>query len=289
MSLLPHILPKLADTPMTLGDHLHELRRRVVWPALVLALSFIVGVAFQAELKLLLVRPLHQAIVMVGDESAKKIGLSAESNRLLQAFDLGESTMLSFSVAFDAALILTLPVLLYSLWRFVAVGLKDRERHLGFLFIPLGVIFFYIGGLLGYFYGLPYFYAWLIEWQIADPVANNMFLGMAKYHGFFITMTICFGLVMDIPWLVLVLVRVRLVTPAQLAKYRKVIIAVNVILAAMITPTSDPATLAAMFVPMQLLFELGLLGARLMMRREARRVASNAAPVAGANQESHVG
>ena len=61
------------------------------------------------------------------------------------------------------AFAVTIPVLLYQLWMFVVVGLKQKERSLGFLFIPGAVIFFYIGIVAGYFFGLPWFYAWMIH------------------------------------------------------------------------------------------------------------------------------
>jgi sec-independent protein translocase protein TatC len=254
----------LIDRPMTLGDHLHELRRCVIWPAIALGVAFIVAIAFHAELKLLLVLPLRWAIGIVGAETAAKIGLTADSARQLQAFDLSDSTMLSMSVAFDAAVIAAFPFFVAGLWRFISIGLRDVERRLVFLFVPAAVIFFYAGAVLGFFWGLPYFFAWLIEWHVADPSARNMVLGMLDYHETFVNMTICFGLILDIPWAVMVLVRIGLVSVEQLGAWRRYVVAINVVLAAMITPTGDPYSLAAMFLPMQLLFEAGLLASRFL-------------------------
>jgi len=257
------------DIPMSLGDHLEDLRKRLVWPILIMAILFIAGFAMQGLLKRILIKPLQWAIEIVGPEVASQIGMKADSTRLLQAFDLSESTMLSMSVAFDAALVLTFPILIYQLWKFVSVGLKTKEKELGFLFVPLGVIFFYLGACIGYFIGLPYFFVFLINWHVADPTAERMVLGMTLYHGFFVNMTICFGLIMDIPWLVIVLVRVGLVTVDQLVKWRKMVVVINLIAAAAITPTSDAYSLMAIAIPMQLLFELGLLVSRLLVRRTA--------------------
>jgi len=285
---MPKLIPDLADMPMSLGDHLHERRKRIITPVIALIVFFIAAFVFQAELKLMLVKPLQWAIAIVGPENAAKAGMvaaggskvvygidigaytlmlinkvPADPARLLHSFELGESTMLSMSVSFDAAIVLTIPIIIYQLWMFVAVGLKQQERMLGFLFIPAGVIFFYIGGIAGYFVGLPYFFAWLIEWQANDPTAVSQ-LGQSLYHEIFVTMTICFGLIMDIPWLVMVLVRVGLVSVEQFSKWRRVVIFANVVLAAMITPTADIGSLAAIFIPMQLLFELGLFAARFL-------------------------
>ena len=157
-------------------------------------------------------------------------------------------------------------MVLYHVWRFVAVGLKNRERRLGFLFIPAGVLFFYIGLVGGYFLGLPYFYAFLIEFMARDITAVYQ-LRQSEYVDTFTLWTLACGLIMDIPWLVVVLVRVGMLTPAKIAAHRKLIVVGNLVLAAIITPTADLASLAALFVPMQVLFEIGLLASRFVSRR----------------------
>lgn len=274
--MLPRLLPDLADMPMSLGEHLHELRKRLVLPIAVLVVAFLVAVAFHNELKEIVVWPLKRALQLIDPAAAARLGLDPESYRQLTPLTLGESTLLSMQVAFDVAIAVTIPVALYQLWMFVAVGLKAEERRLAFLFVPLGVILFYVGAIVGFFWGLPYFFAWLLEWEASDTVARSYLIGMSQYHGFFLNMTLCFGLIMDIPWAVMVLVRVGFVSIAQFVKMRRIIAVINLIAAAMITPTTDFFSLMAMFVPMQLLFEGGLLASRVMMWQKARREARRA-------------
>jgi sec-independent protein translocase protein TatC len=271
--MLPKLLPDLYDLPMSLGDHLHELRRRLVLPIACIVVVFIGAMAFQAQLKLLLVRPLQWGLALLSAEELAKLGVAPGTDRLLTSFSLGESTMLSMAVAMDAAIALTIPVVLWQLWAFVATGLKASERRLAFLFVPFGVILFYLGAMAGYFWGLPYMFAWLIQWEAGDPVAARALFGMSLYHELFLNLTVCFGLVMDIPWAVMVLVRVGFVSVAQFGRLRRFIAVINLVLAAMITPTSDLFSLMVMFVPMQLLFEGGLLASRAMMWMKARREA----------------
>jgi len=262
MALLPEILPSMADIPMSLGDHLHELRRRLVWPIITFLGIFIAAFAFQVELKHVLLWPLKRAIAIVGPEVASTVGFRLhDGDRMLFVLELAESTTTAVRISMIAAAAVTLPVFLFHLWRFVATGLKSKERRLGFLFIPAGVLFFYSGLIIGYFIGLPYFYAFLIEFMARDTTAVYQ-LRQSEYVDTFVVWTLASGLIMDIPWLVVVLVRVGLLTPDKIAEHRKLITIGNLVLAAIITPTADMASLLAMFVPMQALFEIGLLASR---------------------------
>ena len=253
------------DIPMGLGDHLDELRRRIIWPVIVVAVIFVAGFAFQSQLKEVLIWPLLRAIQIVGPEEAKLVGLPTDgSSRMLYTFSLAESASTAAQISFYLALALAAPVVLWQLWSFVAVGLTRRERNLAFLFVPLGVILFYIGTLVGYFFGMPYFYAFLIDFTAGDSTAIIQ-LRQSEYIETFFMWTLAFGLIMDIPWLIIVIVRTGLMTPQQIAKARKVVVIINVIASAMITPGSDALSLLALFIPMQVLFEGGLFISRFLV------------------------
>ncbi|MBA2481320.1 MAG: twin-arginine translocase subunit TatC [Planctomycetes bacterium] len=267
-------LPSMIDVPMGLGDHLHELRRRLVVPLIVVCAIFIGAFAFQNELKQVMVQPLKHAIRLVGPQTAMAVGLvrsQAEFDeilskplRCLTVLSIAESTTTAVKISLSAAIAVALPVILFQIWNFVAVGLTRKERRLAFLFVPLGVIFFYAGTLIGYFFGLPYFYAMLINFTATDQTAVYQ-LRQADYVEDFTTWTVSFGLIMDIPWLVMVLVRSGMVTPQQIARARRYVVAGNLILSACLTPTADLFSLVMLFIPIQLLFEAGLLASRFMV------------------------
>jgi sec-independent protein translocase protein TatC len=285
-------LPHLLDMPMSLGDHLEELRRRMIMPLLALAVCFIAAFAYNKELKTIYIRPLIQAIEIAGPKAAHDLGLDLPKDgstpRILTSMDLTESAMVSMSVSFYAALAATIPILVYQVWKFVSVGLLAKERQLAFLFVPAGIIFFYAGAVLGYFWGLPYYFAWMIEWTAGDPTTKQV-VRQAYYQDSFTMMTVCFGLVMDIPWLVMVLVRVGFVTPDQLAKFRKLVVLINTVVASLITPP-DGTSMIAMMIPLQLLFEGGLAASRLMMwnnRRLAAREEAEARAQAQREDDAH--
>src|SRR5690348_115643 len=143
--------------PMSLGEHLEELRRRIMIPVLLVLVLFVVGFCMQDTLKQVMIWPLQRALQFVVPEKAAALHLNLGTTHLLRPLAMCDSLMVSVDLSTAFAIVASVPVLLYQLWRFIAVGLKTRERRLGFLFIPAAVIFFYIGLLVGYFVGLPIF------------------------------------------------------------------------------------------------------------------------------------
>lgn len=263
-----------ADRPMSLGSHLDELRRAIIFPLIIFVVAFIVAFAFQSQLKVAFVRPLLVAMEWCGDEVVQKAGLPLDRNaRFLKTFSLSESVWISVSLSFWAALMVTMPLFIWRLWHFVAVGLIGKERMLGLLFVPVGVASFYFGVLVGYFVGLPLFCSWLIHWNADDPISVYE-LRLEDYRDFFLLYCGSFGLVLCVPWLVVVICRVGLTTPEQLAAFRKPIIMINAVICAIITPP-DPGSMLIMMAAVQALFEVGLVAARIMRWWGHRRIAAS--------------
>ncbi len=261
---------------MSLGDHLDELRSRVLRSIIAFFLIFIVSFYFHKELKEIFERPVFDAMALAGTEICEKIGLDP-SGKGFKTLSLQEPALNSIKVAFLAAIGLTFPFVVFQMWGFVTPALHNNEKFAGFLFVPLAIIFFYIGVFVGYFFGLPYLYYLLFEWAAASSTAD-MELRESEYLSFFAVMTISFGIIMNIPWLVMVLVYVRLVTPDQLADKRGYIALITVVLAAILSPP-DPVSQLAMFLPMYLLFELGLVASRFITRKRDQGIAEAEAEV----------
>jgi sec-independent protein translocase protein TatC len=274
------------DVPMSLGDHLEELRRRLVWPLITLALVFMAAFAFESRLQQLFVKPLEWAY-HINPENAQKVGMSLPIK--LQTLELMEAVMASMMVSFYAAFFLTFPVLTYHLWKFISVGLLSREKRLAFLFVPAGIMFFYAGTLVGYFIGLPAFYSFMIKWAANNPIVE-FHLQLKSYHHNFVMMTMVFGLIADIPWLIMVLVRVGFVSVEQLMKHWKISIFVCVIISAVVAPP-DALSMIIMMFPLFGLFFLGVGLSALMMRRhrrlEAQEQAAELARMAAEERDAH--
>jgi sec-independent protein translocase protein TatC len=253
------------DVPMSLGDHLEELRRRLVWPIITLGLAFFTAFAFEARLQEIFVKPLEWAY-HINPENAQKVGMALPIK--LKALEVMEAVMASMTVSFYAAFFVTFPVLVYHLWKFISVGLLSREKRLAFLFVPAGIMFFYAGTMVGYFIGLPAFYSFMIKWAAHNPIVQ-FDLQLKTYHHNFVMMTMVFGLVADIPWLIMVIVRVGFVSVEQLLRHWKISIFICTAIAAVVAPP-DALSMVIMMVPLFGLFFLGVGLSALMMRRHHR-------------------
>lgn len=277
------------DVPMSLGDHLHELRRRLIWPLIWLALLFFGAFAFENRLQVMFAQPLLWAIE-INPENAKKVGLPIDGSLPpLAIHGIWEAPLASMKVSFYTAFFLAFPVLVYQLWMFIGVGLVHRERRLAFLFVPAGIMFFYAGTLVGFFIGLPYFYSFMIKWASHNPLAVFQ-LQLQAYHQDFIRMTMVFGLIADIPWLVMVMVRTGFVTVSQLMKNWKIAIFACTGVAAVIAPP-DAFSMVVVMIPLYGLFFLGVGLSAIMMRRhrklEEKEAAAELARMAEEERAAH--
>lgn len=277
------------DVPMSLGDHLEELRRRLKWPLIALGAFFMIAFYYENVVQEIFVRPLFWAI-QINPEHAKAVGLPVDGTMpKLKTHDIFEAPLASMKVSFYTAFFLAFPVLIYHLWQFIGVGLVPRERRLAFLFVPAGIIFFYSGAVVGYFIGVPYLYSFLIKWAAHETILQ-FDLNLMEYHQRFVMMTIMFGAIADIPWLVMVMVRVGFVSVGQLLRNWKIAIIANTLVAAVFAPPDGPSMIALM-IPMILLYFLGVGMSALMMRRhhriEAEEQAAELARMAAEERAAH--
>ncbi len=250
------------DVPVSLGDHLDELRRALILPALVWAVVFVVAFAFEDQLKILFIQPLVWAIGFATPEVAAKAGIvvrQGDELRLLKSFDLGESMGVSMSLAMWAAFAVVVPLFIYQLYAFVAIGLTKQERRLAFLLVPVAIILFYLGAVVGYYFGMPWLYAWFIQWTAKDPICT-FDLRLASYRDDFFLYTLLFGVLLDVPWVVVTVVRVGFVTRDKLTGWRKFAFMAAALVAALLGP-GDPFSMLVLLLPTYALFELGLIAA----------------------------
>jgi sec-independent protein translocase protein TatC len=330
------------DVEMTFGDHIEELRRRVIYALLGLLVAAVACGLFYQELQVALLRPYKRAYDKMvpkepdteapkpGEKGAKPAPLPPGSDPALAAAvgrieerlaaiekrldgvapaeTVPQGDAASDSPRYSAkfppphvmlgnplsgyvttillclivGIIIASPWVLYQIWAFVGVGLHPHERRFVNTYGPMSFLLFVSGGALFYFLLLPMGLAALMS-----PTSNIVIDGVAMvdssfllrdYFNFVAMMTLIFGLVFETPLVVMFLARTGIIPLGTLARQQKIVILIIAVVAAVLTPTQDPVSMAFMGVPLIVLYEFGLLLAWLAIRRAKRREAEGEEP-----------
>ena len=161
------------------------------------------------------------------------------------------------STSFWFALVLMFPYLIFEAWRFVQPALFENEkRSVGAAFVG-GTFMFFLGCAVGYCLVFPFTFRFLTEYQLSASIVNQISLN--SYMGNFLMLVFIMGIVFELPLLAWLLSKMGLVTKEFFRKYRKHAVVILLILSAIITPTGDPFTLMVVFLPLFLLYELGIM------------------------------
>ena len=168
--------------------------------------------------------------------------------------------MTHMSTAFWFALAVAFPYLIFEIWRFVQPALTARERrNVGWAFAG-GTVMFFVGCAVGYAVVFPLAFRFLTQYHVGNIIENQISLN--SYMSNFLTLIFVMGIVFELPLLVRLLSRLGLVKRAFLKKYRRHAVIVLLVVAAVITPSGDPFTMMVVFLPLYLLYELGIKLAR---------------------------
>lgn len=250
---------------MTLGEHLRELRQRLLKAVIALVIGSIVGYVVFPYVLDLLIAPYCAALDTLGAEVAGDVSDPGECE--LIAFRPLEP----FSVRIKTALVIGLfvggPVIFYQLWRFITPGLTSRERRYALPFVLLSQVMFGIG--IGFAYLVIPQGLRILLFLGGDRITP--LLSANEYLSFFLTMSVAFGLVFELPLVLIFLAMVGIVRAGMLRRARPYAIVIMVVAAAFITPTTDAVTLLFMAGPMVLFYELSILAAWLIERSRRRR------------------
>ncbi len=165
--------------------------------------------------------------------------------------------MTHMSISFYLALVVGFPYIMYQIWKFVRPALFPKEVKNMRLAFTLGTGMFYAGCALGYCVVFPFTFRFLTEYRVSETVVNQ--INLNSYMGIFVMMILIMGIVFELPLLAWILSKLGLIHKELLKKGRRYAIVILLILAAVITPTGDPFTLAVVFVPLYLLYELSIL------------------------------
>ncbi len=249
------------DEKLPFTTHLEELRDRLIKAFIAVGVGFVAAYAFKEKLFQILMYPLV-SVMKKGDT--------------LIFTGLPEAFFTYLKVSFLAGLMLATPVILYQFWMFVAPGLYDKERRLLLPIVFLSSFFFIGGALFGYFIVFPFGFQFFLGFatETIKPLPS-----MREYLSFSSKLLIAFGLVFELPLIVTFMAKLGLVSVDFLRKNRKYAILLFFVAAAILTPP-DVITQIMMALPLMVLYEISIIGARIFGGRSK----PEAAPAAGSEK-----
>lgn len=256
--------PTFSELPLV--GHLVELRTRLIRSLLVVAVFFGVMFPFANEIYSFVAEPLMRYL---------------PKGSTMIATEVASPFLTPFKFVMYAALFAAIPAILYQLWAFIAPGLYHDERELAMPLLISSVVLFYAGLAFCYFLVFPLVFEFFTS---TTPDGVSMMTDIGKYLDFVLGMFLAFGLAFEVPVATIILVLMGAFTPQQLVEKRSYVI-VGAFVIGMILSPPDVISQTLLAVPMWLLFEVGVMVSRIIMRRKQEReqranTAANPNPVA---------
>ena len=244
---------------MPLVEHLRELRSRLVKASVAIIAGMVVGWIYYADIFAWLSAP-FEAVVAQAQAEGREVTLALTG--------VADPFVLQLQVAAVTGLLLSSPVWLYQLWRFVTPGLRKNERRWAIGFVAAAVPLFALGVALAYVvlpYGLEILFGF-------TPQNVENIVSVDRYLSFFIRMVIVFGVGFLAPLMLVLLNFAGILTGKKLLSWWRWIIFAVCIFAAVATPTGDPINMILLAAPILLLMTLAIMVCLANDRRRARRL-----------------
>ncbi|MBC7232414.1 MAG: twin-arginine translocase subunit TatC [Chloroflexi bacterium] len=230
------------EVQMTVIEHLEELRQRLLKCLIAVAVTTTLSFAFTTQIMRILIAP---------------AGIKPVFLRPTEMF------ITYFRVALLSGSILAMPVIVYQVIQFIWPGLQSSERSYVRIIVPAATLSFILGVLFTYFVLLPFSLRYLVSFG-GDLVEAKWAIG--EYISFVTTLLFWSGVVFETPLIVYFLARWRIVSPQFLSRNRKFAVLLIAVIAAVITPTPDPFNMGLVMIPLLLMYEAGILLAKLAYR-----------------------
>lgn len=233
----------------TLISHLIELRQRLLKSVLAIGVAFVPCAIYANELFTLVATPLIEKM----PHGAQMIATS-----------LTAPFMAPFKLALFVALFAAMPYVLYQTWAFVAPGLYRREKRFAVPLVVSSIVLFYAGAAFAYFVVFPLMFAFLTT---TVPAGVQVMTDMTNYLDFVLLLFFAFGIAFEVPVAVVLLAATGLVKIETMTKNRGYVILGIFIVAAFLTPP-DALSQTFMAGPMYLLYELGIILSRILLKEK---------------------
>ncbi len=238
------------DVKLPFTNHLEELRKRLVVCFIAVGVCFAICYGFSKKLFEILMGPLI-AVMPPGDK--------------LIYTGLPDAFFTYLKVALLAGIFLAIPVIFYQLWMFVMPGLYEKEKRMVLPAVALSSIFFAGGALFGYFIVFPFGFKFFMGFSsdFIQPMPS-----IREYLSFSSKLLLAFGIVFEMPLVIVILTKLGVVKVSQLTAYRKYVIVVFFVFSAILTPP-DVVTQIMMAGPLMILYELSIIAAKIISKKKA--------------------
>ena len=247
---------------MTFWDHLEALRWMLVRVFSALGIFIIGGFAFipwifehvimaPIDNQFFLYRwlaKMSEQVAIMPDDLTRPFHVSIINIRLSSQF------FLHMSLSFWLALLITFPYLVYEVWKFICPALYENERKSMRFTFGFGTVMFFIGCVVGYSVVFPLTLRFLYNYQLSASISNQ--LSLDSYMDNFLMLVFMMGIVFELPLVSMLLGKIGILHRGFFSAYRSHAVVALLVVAAFITPSSDPFTLMAVFIPIYILWEL---------------------------------
>lgn len=258
-----------SDGTMTFWDHLDVLRGDLIRIALAVVICGIAAFLFKDEVFSVILAPKDGDFILyrlfdgikallfpsVSSTSATGSGSSAHSITLINT-GLASQFVIHLRVSFYVGILVSFPYILYRLFGFISPALYENERKYGANVVVWGYFMFLLGVLLSYFLIFPLTVRFLGTYQISGEVANM--IDLQSYIGTMVMMCMLMGILFELPVISWLLGKLGVLKADFMARFRKHVIVLILVVAAAITPTTDAFTLFLVALPIWLLYELSI-------------------------------
>lgn len=241
----------MSEEALPFTAHLEELRKRLIIAAGSWFVGFLACYGFAERLFQVISAPVHNAL----PEGSSLVFINAT-----------EPFFTYLKLGALAGLLVSLPVILWQIWAFIAPGLYAHEKKLAIPFVVASFLCFVTGAYFGFFYVFPFIFTFLIQFGTSTGQIEAM-LSMGAYLSLSSKLLLAFGLVFELPIVIFFLARMGIVDHVWLAKNRKYALLFAFIIGAVLTPP-DIISQTALAVPFAILYEVGILVARFFGKKK---------------------
>jgi sec-independent protein translocase protein TatC len=255
----------MADDRMPFTEHLTELRKRIVISLIALLVGFGLSFGYSEEIFEVLTLPLRSEIGFSMQYPFIAFIPAKIKNPSLVFLAPAEAFWMHLKVSLVAGLIISLPVILLQLWKFISPGLLAKEKKYIGPFVVSATALFLAGASFCFLFVLPFAMSFLLTYKTGSMTPM---LSVGNYVDFCLKFILAFGAVFELPIAIILLTRMGIVTPKTLAKNRKYAILLAFVAGAILTPTPDAFNQTLMAVPIIILYEIGIVVSRFFVRKK---------------------